>query len=183
MMALIGPQLTGGTSCSFVLVSLWGNGVRGGSQGRGRVWGKQLLEMTQSRTSLWPPQPNHLLHPHPPHSTHPHTNKQNHFWKPGRLLKTWFSDCDPVESALHHWCASNRLYDPEKGWRIHTKNCDCLFWIFRSVWLSSNHEGILPLAPNHLGTQWVNCFFFKNTNDYDLFKLHHMNPFSYTVKV
>lgn len=30
MMALIGPQLTGGTSCSFVLVSLWGGGGQGG---------------------------------------------------------------------------------------------------------------------------------------------------------
>lgn len=62
MMALIGPHLTGGTSCSFVLVSLWEDGVGGGWSGRGRVWGKQLLEMTQSRTSLWPPTLAHNAH-------------------------------------------------------------------------------------------------------------------------
>lgn len=42
--------------CIGFIVRRWGGR---GRSGRGRVWGKQLLEMTQSRTSLWPPTPVH----------------------------------------------------------------------------------------------------------------------------
>lgn len=68
MMALIGPQLTRGTSCSFVLVSLWG--VWGGGGGGVGFEGNSCWRWHSQEHPCDPP-PHYYTHSHHFHINRP----------------------------------------------------------------------------------------------------------------
>lgn len=149
MMALIGPQLTGGTSCSFVLVSLWGDGVGTGWRGRGRVWGKQLLEMTQSRTSLWPPHPTHTYTQ--THTITSYTLVDLQVW-----FTTWFPPTvDPDQSHLQLpvWLENQLRHQSHKvrTWPWNSKKCqdkcysEISFQAIMASWQTHLNQSLMPV--------------------------------------